>query len=312
MKRKIQLTFCAALFLLIQPTFSYSQTHSIKDSSAQKALHINRLAIVLGSEAALYGGFMVGLNSLWYKDYPKSSFHFFNDNAEWLQMDKAGHATTAYYVGKLGINVLDWAGMKHRNAIILGGSLGSIFLTSIEIMDGYSSEWGFSKGDILANTAGSALVIGEELLWDEQRISIKFSYSPSKYAQYRPNLLGKNFQESLLKDYNAQTYWLSANIASFLKEETKFPKWLNLALGYGADGMLGGTGNPTSDANGNSLPLFERSRQYYVSLDVELSKIKTQSKFINTLFKTIGFIKFPAPALEWNDQREFKFLPIFF
>ena len=93
-------------------------------------------------------------------------------------MDKVGHATTAYYVGKLGINVMDWTGMQHRNAILFGGSLGSIFLTSIEIFDGYSSQWGFSKGDIVANTAGSILVIGEELIWDEQRVSIKFSYTP--------------------------------------------------------------------------------------------------------------------------------------
>ena len=35
--------------------------------------------------------------------YPKSKFHFINDNREWLQMDKFGHAMTSYYTGYLGV-----------------------------------------------------------------------------------------------------------------------------------------------------------------------------------------------------------------
>ena len=289
-----------------------SSNDSIQFFQASKKCNTKRLGIVIGGEVAIYGGLMVGLNSLWYKDFPRTKFHYFNDNKEWLQMDKVGHATTAYYVGKLGIQALDWSGVKHRNAIIYGGCLGSIFLTTVEIFDGYSAGWGFSKGDILANTAGSALLIAEELLWKEQRVSIKFSYTPSKYAQYRPNVLGKNFSESLLKDYNAQTYWLSANISSFLKSETKFPRWLNVAVGYGADGMTGGSDNPSADKDGNALPIFKRYRQYYFSLDVELAKIHTHSKFINSLFETIGFIKFPAPAVEYNNVKGVVFHPFFF
>jgi hypothetical protein len=295
--------FCHLIFACFP---SFSQNDSLNSKRVETTLNSKRLALVLGGEAILYGGFMVGLNSLWYKDFPKSDFHFFNDNKEWLQMDKIGHVATAYYVGKLGINVLDWTGMKHRNAVILGGSLGSIFLTSIEILDGYSSEWGFSNGDIIANTSGSLLVIAEELLWCEQRVALKFSFSPSRYAKYRPNLLGANFQESLIKDYNGQTYWLSANIASFLKKETCFPKWLNVALGYGVDGMLGGEFNPETNSNGDLLPSFKRSRQYYLSFDIELSRLKTKSAFLNTALKTIGFIKFPAPALEFREGSGFK------
>ena len=42
---------------------------------------------------------LVGFNELWYKNYPKSNFHFVNDNSSWLQMDKFGHAATSYYGG---------------------------------------------------------------------------------------------------------------------------------------------------------------------------------------------------------------------
>jgi hypothetical protein len=59
----------------------------------------------------------------------------------------------------------------------------------------------------------------------------------------RPNVLGENFLQQTLKDYNGQTYWLSINVASFLSDDTRFPKWLNVAVGYGADGLIGGTEN---------------------------------------------------------------------
>ena len=36
--------------------------------------------ILLISEASAYTIALVGLNQLWYADYPKSDFHFINDN----------------------------------------------------------------------------------------------------------------------------------------------------------------------------------------------------------------------------------------
>ena len=42
------------------------------------------------TEAVLASGALIGLNQLWYADYPKSDFHFINDNAQWMQMDKVG------------------------------------------------------------------------------------------------------------------------------------------------------------------------------------------------------------------------------
>lgn len=259
-----------------------------------------RLTAVIAIETALYSGTLVGLNELWYKDYPRSSFHFFNDNSEWLQMDKAGHVITAYSVGRVGVDLLKWSGVKRKKAIWYGGMLGSLFLNTVEILDAYSSEWGFSTGDIAANTLGSFLLIGQELAWDEQRIMVKYSFRQSDYAKYNPSLLGSNFQESLLKDYNGQTYWLSLNISSFIKKETRFPAWLNVAVGYGADGMVGGHQNPLIFDNTGTPITIDRYRQVYLSLDVDLTKIKTKTKLLKTLFHTIAFVKFPAPSIEFN------------
>ncbi len=266
-------------------------------------LNKKRLGLVIGTEAALYGSSLVGLNQLWYKDYPRSSFHFFNDNNEWLQMDKVGHLTTSYYVGRVGVGLLKWTGVSRKKAIWYGGMLGSVYQSTIEILDGYSSEWGFSPGDLAANTAGSFLCIGQELAWDEQRIVLKYSFRQSEFAKYRPNVLGKNLQENLLKDYNGQTYWLSVNPSAFMRDETKFPKWLNIAIGYGANGMTGGSFNPPYFDASMHQTYFKRYRQYYLSLDVDLTRIKTKSKFLKTVFYSIGYIKIPAPSVEFSNGK---------
>lgn len=288
--------FFSLIFFIIISSTVLSQTDTIPKIPFSK----KRLAIVTGTEAALYAGSMYGLNQLWYKNYPRSSFHFFDDNYEWLQMDKCGHATTAYYVGRVGIGLMKWSGVERKKAIWYGGMVGSVYQSTIEVLDGYSSQWGFSIGDFTANTIGSIVVVGEELAWDEQRIVLKFSFHPSIYAPYRPDELGKTLQENILKDYNGQTYWLSVNPSSFMSKQTKFPKWLNIAVGYGAEGMTGAFFNPPYISAGGWQINFDRYRQYYLSFDVDLTRIKAKSKILNTVFNTIGFIKIPAPSIEFN------------
>jgi len=149
------------------------------------------------------------------------------------------------------------------------------------------------------------------LVWDEQRIKIKFSFHQSKYARYRPDQLGENYIENLFKDYNGQAYWLSANIYSFLPEKSKFPSWLNVAVGYGAEGMTGARGNIISMEAGNTTR-FERNRQYYISPDIDLTKIKTRSKPLQAVFGVLGFLKVPTPTLELKDNGKVKFHWLYF
>src|SRR5690606_29694126 len=83
--------------------------------------------------------------------------------------------------------------------------------------------------------AGTGFFIGQQLLWDQQRIAVKFSAHTTRFAQQRPDLLGEGLAERILKDYNGQTIWLSANIDRFAPSEV--PQWLNLAFGYSATGI---------------------------------------------------------------------------
>ncbi len=291
------------LFVLLFTFNLQGQTSSFFKKA--DTLNIKRRNVVAITETTLAIGALIGLDKLWYSEYPRSNFQFINDNNQWKQMDKMGHFMTSYVVGKAGMDVLDWAGVSKKNQLIYGATLGFTFLTAVEILDGFSKKWGASWGDIIANASGTGLLIGQELLWNEQRIQLKYSFHQTKFAKIRPNTLGKNFLQQALKDYNGQTYWLSANIWSFNKEGN-FPKWLNLAFGYGAEGMLYGKSNP------NNQLFQDPYRQFYLSLDVDLTKIKTNSKFLKTLFSTINFIKIPAPTLEYNSKGNFKFHFLYF
>jgi len=301
--------FVVILTLVFVSTFLSGRAQKTTKEDTLK-YNPKRLRAILITEAALYGGSVYLLNDLWYKNYPRSSFHFFNDNKEWLQMDKIGHATTSSRIGEFGYKFLRWSGVKNNKAIWFGGSLGFIYLLNIEILDGFSSQWGFSMGDFSANTFGAALFMGQQFAWNEQRIKLKWSYHQTIFSDYRPDLLGKGITETWLKDYNGQTYWLSCNISSFLRKGSRFPAWLNVAVGYGAEGMLGGYSNPETH-NGVALPYYERYRQLFLAPDIDFTKIKTRSKFLADVFYALNILKCPAPTLEFS-QKKIHFRPLYF
>ena len=119
---------------------------------------------------------MIGLHYLWYKKFPHSRFHLFNDNAEWLNMDKAGHATTAYNISALQYNTMRWCGINNNRSAWIGGLTALGFQTVIEIFDGFSQKWGFSTGDMLAN-----IVIG--IVWKGSPHPIPIPCQKPKFDQ---------------------------------------------------------------------------------------------------------------------------------
>ena len=241
----------------------------------------------------------------WYKDNPSSNFHFFNDNEEYLQVDKASHVYATYTSGNMSMQMWKWAGVPKKKYVWLGGMTGLAYLTVVEIMDGFNTKWGFSIGDYTANVLGTGLLIGQELAWDEQRIQVKYSthyqtYQPEDLERFAINVLGKDKTNRMFKDYNPQTYWLSANIKSFFKN-LKVPAWLNIAVGYGADNIVGSKHINYLDANGvntNMDYLLPRYRQWYLAPDIDLTRIKTKSKFLKTALFVLNSFKFPTPSLE--------------
>lgn len=287
-----------------------------------------RFWFLVGTGTSAYIGAIAGLQSVWYAQYERSRFHLFNDVGEWMQIDKTGHFISSYSSSRVVYGAMRWSGMKNKNAALFGMGVGTAFLTTVEIFDGFSSEWGFSLSDIVTNTAGCALFGVQQAVWNEQRIIPKISNMPMKYPSTQVlsidgtktttvrdravDLYGTSYLEIFLKDYNSLIAWISVNPKSFYKN-SRLPDWLNVAVGYSAENMYGGYKNEwpakapefrLSDAD------YPRYRQYYLSLDIDLSRIKTKSKFIKTLARTFNFVKIPSPAVEFNTLGKVKFHPL--
>lgn len=254
--------------------------------------------------SAYYVGSISLLNNTWYKDKKRVAFHFSNDSKGYLQVDKFGHMFGAYLYSYVGYHLLLEVGTSRRDALVFGSSLGFILQFPIEIMDGLHEGYGFSWGDVAANSLGAALVGGQELLFGEQIVKYKFSYWESDYARNSNNYYGKTKINRLLKDYNGHTYWFSMPLNRLWKKDC-FPPWLSVAVGYGANGMYGEFHNITS-YNGAAIPSAVRYRQYLFSLDIDWTRIETNSRFLELVFKGMTFVKFPFPTLEINSKRQVK------
>ena len=292
--------FIAGQGISQQPSFS---------GNFSDTLNNQRLNTVILSELGFYASGLSFLSFIWYKDHERVPFHYYNDLKGYLQMDKAGHAFGAYYESYQGYYALRWAGLSKNQALLYGAPLGVILQTPIEIFDGMYEGWGFSWWDMVANASGPFLFAVQEAVWDQQLVYMKYSYSPSGYPEYH-HILGESELESLFLDYNGHTYWLSANLHN-ITGISQLPDWLNLSVGYSGNGMIYEFENPTF-YQGEPFPELERYRQFVFSLDVDLTKISTERRWLRSLLKHLNFIKIPFPAVEINRVKGVEFNPLYF
>jgi hypothetical protein len=244
---------------------------------------------VLGSSAV---GSLVALNQVWYAPYSTEEFHLFNDSKQWMQMDKLGHTFTGYLITNELNRVHSWAAGKRQPWV--GAVYAMSYLSALELMDGFSSGWGFSGADMLANGLGVGLAFSQDFFFKRQIIIPKFSFSRTSYAAVRPEILGSTYTEQLLKDYNGQTYWVSLPVATVLKLPKRF-HWICISLGYGCDAKLVGSQDTW---NG-----FNARRQVYLSLDIDCSSLAPRHPKLNKVLTHLNWIKVPFPTLEFSSDK---------
>jgi hypothetical protein len=262
-------------------------------------LHQVQKGRVIGVSSGLLVGTsssLLALGTVWYEDLGSQGFKFRDDFDHWMQMDKWGHAYSGYFINEQVYRLYRWSGVSREKSLLIGSAVSFGYLATFEVLDGFSSDWGFSWSDVAANTLGVGLFAVQEHFWNEQRIRLKFGPGLSPYAQYRPQVLGSTIPERLLKDYNGQTYWLSFNPKSIISMDF-WPNWLNLAVGYSIDERLYGSESSASVISGNSTLTFDSYRQYLISLDIDLSKISVKNKVLSGTLKTLNSLKVPFPSL---------------
>ena len=290
---------CITLITIIV-NLSFGQTDSLtpsKQSNKKVVLNASVIAGWAGSQSALY--------QIWYSDYNTGKFHVFDDSHEWLYMDKLGHIFTNYQLTKTLFHTYSTSYSEH-SALIRSTAVSLGFQTTLELMDGFSSGWGFSWTDMLANTMGASLFYLQHAKFKHQVVQPKFSFSPSHLAHYRPMLLGNSTIQQVFKDYNGQTYWYSFQLPQ--RSIKRIPAWINLAFGYSITNKLDAHLNNYHTSDGKTLTA---RTEFLCALDINLEKIPVKNRFLKGLFRAANSIKFPFPTIGYSTGK-LHFYPIYF
>ncbi len=288
--------------VLLAVTFLFVFEHCTAGDSVSDSLKMKRSRIIsLSSAGVISAGSYIALSEIWYSDFDKTDFHFFNDLNEWNGMDKLGHVTTAYNLSDYSSRVFRRCGWQEKSALI-GSAFGFTYTSALEFLDAYSAEWGFSVYDLGANFLGSSSFYLQDKLNGAQMARWKWSYSDSGLSSINPGLLGSTTSERMLKDYNGQTYWLSIDL---FKLNSAQERWISVSLGHSIHDF-------TRAQRGLISEPFQPSSQWLVSFDVNWDKVPLRNKHLKNVLKVLNFIKLPFPAVQWANGSGITFHPIYF
>lgn len=284
-------TIFLSLVFLCSSAFVFSQRDFFSATDSISKPRVIGTSVGIGT---FWSGSMIGLSQVWYSEVEKQPWHTFNDSKNWLQMDKVGHFYISHKISQFCRDKYVWAGVDNTTATWIGAGISVGYQTTFEMFDAYSAEWGFSWSDVAANTLGTISYTAQSLIWEEERIIPKFSYSPTEFAAIRPAVLGSTFAESLLKDYNGQTYWLSFSPGTFFKD-SPIPKWACISIGYSAHAKLKGDEESYTDvATGIN---YQAQREFLLSLDIDFSRLPIKRPWLKAVVKQFNYVKIPFPAL---------------
>jgi hypothetical protein len=255
-----------------------------KEASGRK-----KLGWVVATIVTSYAVVVFILTKAWYHDQMVEPFHFFNDLAEWKQLDKVAHVFGTFNVCVFVCRTFKWGGLKEN--IPIGALIGFLIVSTIEVMDGFSAGYGASLFDLIANALGGTLFFVQHKIWGRIKLFNKFSFHFTSFAALRPSLLGDGFLQEIIKDYNGQTFWYSWSL-----EKKWWPSFLSIAVGLGAEGMVYGRDEQ------NALHHFSPYRKFYLSLDLNPTFFQSKKTWAQVMIYPLTLFKCPAPAIEFSMQ----------
>jgi predicted lipoprotein DUF2279 len=252
----------------------------------------------LNAVRAGVGSAFIGVNAYLYHYFKKAWWsgekapHFFF-HADWDQefrdQDKLGHLYGGYHLARIGYAGLREACVSDKKAIIWSAAYAAAFQLQIEIFDGNFKKYGFSYADMIANTAGQALAVMQELYPSWRAIKPTFSYRKTlALANTENGTIPGELRPSL--DYSGQTYWLSADMEELLPAGAKqfWPSFVRVSVGHSITDWI----NPeTAEAQ-------RAKRKIILSLDFDPDKLPGNAPLWRSIKRTLSYYHFPAPALE--------------
>ena len=254
-----------------------------------------RLSSMLGAIAIVNTVGYTYQRKVWYTEETTvfHSLEFINDWNKYQQMDKFGHFTDAYFTSDLSAKIYRWSGLSGNSSVWYGALTGWLWMLEIEVSDAFMAEWGFSWGDMLANTAGSAFFVLQQFNYDALGgIQPKISWHKSeawKEMRYHKD------PQALIEDYEGMTFWLTVNPHHYFPDSWKknYSEWLaplGLAIGVSAKDI-------------GWYP-WAGYKEYFIGLDVDLKKLPIwgDSGLMKFITSEINFLRLPLPTIRFSSQ----------
>lgn len=218
----------------------------------------------------------------WWKDQ-RGPFHFADDWEYAMFADKLGHFFDGAFVQTLYQGAFEWAGFRKTTSVWIGAGFSILYMTDIEIEDGFATTWGFSPGDQLFNVAGAMYPVAQHYFEPLKNYNMKWSYYPSE------ELTSGNKHGAFLDDYNGQTYWLTVDVHNLLPKKAKkfWPQVIDIVFGYGVE---------------HYTDFDKRYQNWYFGFDLNWEKIIPGDSSFMLWFKNVlnHFRFFPLPVMRFN------------
>jgi hypothetical protein len=204
--------------------------------------------------------------SHWWQDGMNSSFRtvdegWFGQNTYTGGADKLGHMYSTYVGTRLLTDAFEWAGNDRETASWLAAATAWGAMLAVEVGDGYSRRFQFSKEDLIMNTLGTGLGLLMEKQPDlDKLIDFRLMYWPSSDAR-RLN------EVDPVDDHSGQTYLLALKASGVpALRRIEALRYFELALGYGTRGYEPNAGG-------------EHSRHVYYGISLNVAEILAVSVF---------------------------------
>jgi hypothetical protein len=209
----------------------------------------HRNALIIGGAAALYGAYG---RAKWWQDgfdsFKTTREGWFSKGTRYGGADKLGHMYSNYGTVRLLTPLFEYAGNSHDASVRLAAFTAVGIYTGIEMADGFSRKWRFSREDAIMNIAGTVLGAAMETYPELDRmIDFRVDYRPS----------GNRFDP--FGDYSGQKYLLVVKADAFAPlRKNQFTRYLEVGVGYGARGFDPGE---------------QRRRDAYIGVSLNLSRL---------------------------------------
>lgn len=267
-----------------------AETLRLPDLVSADTVHRRNLALI-ASEALLVGWY--GKTNWWQEGF---TGEFRTVNEGWFGQhtyaggaDKLGHFYMNYVTSRVVARAFMWAGNDNDHAVTLGALTTLGAMTAVELLDGYSQRWRFSRGDAVMNLLGAgAAVLMERNPALDRLVDLRLHYKASASN-------GHNFDP--FGDYSGQTYIIALKAAGIpALREHPWLRYVELVAGYGARDFPENRPNIFGD---------NRTRNVYVGISLNLSEVFARTVFKNTpdsrarKFTNVAFefVQFPGTAV---------------